>query len=109
MAEPKTAHMADDVSARGVLLAALAIGGGIAVSIGAAFLLVHEASVPVAVQPPDIASATKLQPAPAPDFAAYIAEKRNLLKRYAWVDRERGVVRIPIERAMEILSQRQAS
>jgi hypothetical protein len=31
--------------------------------------------------------------------------ERNVLTEYAWVDREAGIARIPIKRAMEIVSQ----
>jgi hypothetical protein len=34
------------------------------------------------------------------------AEQRKKLETYGWVSRERGVVRIPIERAMSILGER---
>jgi hypothetical protein len=34
--------------------------------------------------------------------------EQNLLTEYAWVDRDTGVARIPVERAMEILSQQPA-
>jgi hypothetical protein len=48
-------------------------------------------------------------PAPAPDEAAprtleeVEAEEARLLGSYEWMDREAGVVRIPIERAMELV------
>jgi hypothetical protein len=34
------------------------------------------------------------------------AAEDSLLKSYGWIDRERGIVRIPIDRAIEILAQR---
>lgn len=34
------------------------------------------------------------------------AEENAALKSYGWVDRDAGIVRVPIERAMEILVQR---
>ena len=36
------------------------------------------------------------------------AREKSLLSEYAWVDREAGVARIPIRRAIEILAQRPA-
>jgi hypothetical protein len=36
--------------------------------------------------------------------AVVAADQRAVLDSYGWVDRDRGVVRIPIERAMEIVS-----
>ncbi len=45
------------------------------------------------------------------DTAEFLDELREshieTLNSYGWVDRERGVVRIPIERAMELLSSRE--
>jgi hypothetical protein len=38
------------------------------------------------------------------DQSAVDAEARARLESYAWVDREAGVVRIPIERAMALLA-----
>lgn len=34
------------------------------------------------------------------------AEQRRLLHRYGWIDRNQGIARIPIERAMEVLAER---
>jgi hypothetical protein len=43
----------------------------------------------------------RLQMDPAADLAAYRAAQTRELTSYGWVDRQRGVVRIPIERAMQ--------
>lgn len=38
----------------------------------------------------------------------YEAQQRDLLSRYEWIDQERGVARIPIDRAIDVLqSQKQ--
>jgi hypothetical protein len=50
----------------------------------------------------------RLQPAPIRDLEALRAREDALLGSYAWIDRDAGIVRIPIERAMEILSARAA-
>lgn len=34
---------------------------------------------------------------------AHVAEERKLLESYAWIDRDKGIVRVPIEKAIEIL------
>jgi hypothetical protein len=41
-------------------------------------------------------------------LAERAAEQRELLGAYRWVDRERGVVSIPIERAMELVVRESA-
>jgi hypothetical protein len=48
----------------------------------------------------------KLQPLPALDLARFRAEEDLALGTYGWVDKDKGVVRIPIERAMRLLSER---
>lgn len=49
-----------------------------------------------------------LQSAPQDERAAYFAEKDRLLHGYAWVDRQAGTARIPIEVAMALLAARGA-
>jgi hypothetical protein len=48
----------------------------------------------------------RLQVAPQADLAALRAREDVALKTYGWVDRNAGVVRIPIERAMDLIAQR---
>lgn len=48
----------------------------------------------------------RLQPNPRADLLAFRAEEDAVLKTYGWVDKGRGIVRVPIDRAMEILAQR---
>ncbi len=54
------------------------------------------------------------EPAPGPrllvnpgrDLKEMRAEEDSVLNHYGWVDRKNGVVRIPIDRAIEILAER---
>jgi hypothetical protein len=46
-----------------------------------------------------------LESAPQNERARYFSEKEQLLQRYEWIDRDRGVARIPIEEAMRMLAQ----
>jgi hypothetical protein len=39
-----------------------------------------------------------------PDRALEEQRARTILESYAWVDQEKGVVRVPIERAMELVA-----
>lgn len=48
----------------------------------------------------------RLQSAPQDEKEAYLAEKEELLHGYAWVDREAGIARVPIEVAMDLLAAR---
>jgi hypothetical protein len=48
----------------------------------------------------------RLQPNPRADLLALRAQEEAVLETYAWIDKGRGTVRVPIERAMELLAQR---
>ena len=50
--------------------------------------------------------APRLQTDPLADLEALHARERGQLDGYAWVDRQAGTVRIPIERAMQLLAER---
>lgn len=46
----------------------------------------------------------RLQPDPTRDLAAYRHAQRNA-DYWGWVDREHGIARIPVERAMELMAK----
>jgi hypothetical protein len=48
----------------------------------------------------------RLQQSPPIDLRDMRAAEDKLLHRYTWVDRDKGVVRIPIERAMDLVVER---
>jgi hypothetical protein len=48
----------------------------------------------------------RLQDNPRTDLRAIRSDEDRLLHHYGWVDKEHGVVRIPVERAIDILAQR---
>jgi hypothetical protein len=47
-----------------------------------------------------------LQPNPTADLAAFRAAEEIELATWAWVDRDKGVARVPVERALEIVIAR---
>jgi hypothetical protein len=49
--------------------------------------------------------APREQPNPLADLTALQARENAELNSYGWVDRSNGVVRIPIDRAIELLTQ----
>lgn len=53
-----------------------------------------------------LAPPPRLQTNPQVDLAAFQKNENGKLNSYGWVDRERGVLRIPIERAMDLIAQR---
>ncbi|HKS97122.1 MAG TPA: hypothetical protein VJV74_13445 [Terriglobia bacterium] len=48
----------------------------------------------------------RLQVTPVADLDRYLAEQQHELTTYGWVDQKAGVVRIPIDRAMDLLLQK---
>jgi hypothetical protein len=46
----------------------------------------------------------RLQINPGNDYAERLQREAEQLQSYGWIDRERGLARIPIDRAMEILA-----
>jgi hypothetical protein len=62
--------------------------------------------VPPGVEIPTAPPDPKLQPDPYAGLRALRAEEKATLDSYGWVDEKNGVARIPIERAIDILSAR---
>jgi len=48
----------------------------------------------------------RLQEVPAADLQKLEKEERDVLENYAWIDEKSGIVRIPIDRAIELLAER---
>jgi hypothetical protein len=48
----------------------------------------------------------RLQVSPQLDTRAILGQERAILSSYGWVDRQAGIVRIPIGRAIELLTER---
>jgi hypothetical protein len=66
----------------------------------------EETNVVTAVQPRQIFPQPQLQQQPVLDLKAIRAEEDLVLNSYAWVDRQKGIVRIPIAQAIDLLAQR---
>lgn len=47
----------------------------------------------------------RLQTDPSEDLVRFRGEEENRLNRYYWIDKERGVVHIPIQQAMKELAE----
>jgi len=61
---------------------------------------------PLAAQLPDHPPDPRLQVMPAADLQQIRAEEQEKLTSYGWVEPNAGVVRIPVERAMELVVER---
>ena len=48
----------------------------------------------------------RIQPNPALDMQSYLQSQQSLLNSYGWIDRQNGIVRLPVDRAMELLLER---
>jgi hypothetical protein len=59
-------------------------------------------AVTTPTQPPE----PRLQTTPVADLKEYRAKQEEMLTTYGWVDRKAGLVRIPIDRAIEVVAQR---
>lgn len=109
-------HEGSDVSIKslGIFLATLAITmvitGAIVVWMFDLFLKeAEEADVP----PSPLAQSSEPAPPPGPllqvaerlDLRLHRESQEKLIHETAWIDRDRGVVRIPIERAIEITAE----
>jgi hypothetical protein len=71
------------------------------------FLVHKQGAVPdPSAGPSELPPAPRLQVTPAADLHQLRERENNLLNDYGWVDRKEGMARIPIDRAMDIISQR---
>jgi hypothetical protein len=66
-------------------------------------------SVANTVVPTTLFPQPQLQRTPILDLRAIRAEEDKLLNSYAWVDQPKGVVRIPVAQAIDILAARAAA
>jgi hypothetical protein len=48
----------------------------------------------------------RLQVSPQVDMRAILTNERSILDSYGWVDQQAGIVRMPIERAIDLLTER---
>jgi hypothetical protein len=58
------------------------------------------------VEPVKLFPEPQLQKTEILDLKALHAEEDKLLNGYAWVDPKQGIVRIPVDRAIEVLAKR---
>jgi hypothetical protein len=124
--EPSTAshqpagHESRDIAPRPIAVAS--IGGAVVVlaMVGLMWLLIDFSALRQARESPPanpLASTfarreppePRLQPHPLRDLQSLREWERSILGGYGWVDRESGVVRIPIERAKKLLAEREAA
>jgi hypothetical protein len=104
----KGAKQGADIKVRGVIGGAAAVGAAIvlALAVTRAFLAglgagTHDPSA----APRELPPAPREQLHPLADYQQYRAAEQRRLATYAWVDRQAGIVQIPVERAMSLLAR----
>lgn len=111
----RAGHETRDVNLRVVLWLALGTAVGVAlVSVGLWWLLLGYRNEALQNQPPTSPLLTQPQVPPAPrlqntpilDYEQYQAGEETKLTTYAWIDKDQGIVRIPVSRAMDLLLER---
>jgi hypothetical protein len=114
-------HESGHPNLRNAVIVAMSVALMIALCVGTAGVLVHEfaRSRPMQwMQPLGLVSAPDLKPLhrfPPPnleiddghgDLSALQFSEKELLNSYGWIDRSNKVVRIPIDRALDLIAKR---
>jgi hypothetical protein len=103
-----------DANTSGVLLFIALLATTVVLVLLFAWGLFRHYSVSINNSPPDspftgvreVPSAPRLQVTPREDLQRILADQQSKLETYGWEDRQAGTVRIPIERAMDLLVQK---
>jgi hypothetical protein len=114
---PHVRHEPGDVNAVALTKSGLAMAGLIVVFLFGLwgmfeYLKNREAEMGLPLSPAAIVNAQKqppeprLQRYPVRDMRDMRAAEDRILRQYAWIDPDKGIVRIPVERAMDLIAQR---
>ncbi len=112
---PTVRHEERDVNARAVTAAGLGIFGFTVAAVFAMWFLFNflarretpgEPARAAWSETSQLPPAPRLQASPAADYKNIRAAEDKLMNSYAWIDPDKGIVRIPVNRALEILAQR---
>lgn len=97
---------APDVRLKPLLLTGLFIVVFTAVTIGGLRFYYNRQDLGPLVQAARTFPSPRLQQNPEADLAAMLQEQRAKLDGYAWIDRDKGIARLPIAEAMQRLAER---
>ena len=67
------------------------------------YFKIHDGGEARTIDPATVFPRPQLQKTPIPDLGTMRAEEDAVLNNYGWVDKQKGVVRIPIDRAMDLV------
>lgn len=99
----------EEVNGRAVLLVGAGTLALVFAAIGLALLFERLTGLAEpSATPPATFAPPQLQSDPAGELRAYQAAQQARLSGYGWVDREAGLVRIPVRRAMDMVAARGA-
>lgn len=113
-ANPHVDHESSDITIRGVVFAAAGLAVVTLLCIGLAtglFVYLNRAATRAEgppLMPPEatLPAEPRIQPDPASALREMRAEESRILDDYRWIDKEGGLARIPIDRAMKVLIER---
>lgn len=109
-----TGYEIRDANTSGILLFLALLATTVVLVLLFAWGLFRQYSLSINNKPPDspftgvreVPSAPRLQVTPREDLQRILADQQSKLETYGWEDRQAGTVRIPIERAMDLLVQK---
>ena len=101
----RDAHESYAVAARRLHWIAAILFASLVAVVLVMYLLAHTWLKTAEHPPGAIPSGPRLQSDPAVDLAAERRREQAQLNGYAWVDRDKGVARIPIDRAIDLLAR----
>jgi hypothetical protein len=109
-----TGYETRDANTSGILLFLALLATTVVLVLLFAWGLFRQYSLSINNKPPDspftgvreVPSAPRLQVTPREDLQRILADQQSKLETYGWEDRQAGTVRIPIERAMDLLVQK---
>ena len=108
-------HEQSDLSPKKIALFGISLAGVIVIVLFVAYLLIHRFYTQEArkeVRPSPLSYTPELVPGPrlivdsGKEFKEMRAAEDRILNTYDWAEIEKGIVRIPINRAMDILAQK---
>jgi hypothetical protein len=109
-------HETEDASVPGIVYAGVGLAvGSLIVALIVYGVFQYLANQPLTTAPPNPLAETDQQRIPPPprieehpaiELKDLHAEEDQILKTYGWTDKSAGIVRIPVERAMELQLER---
>ncbi len=109
-ASEKSGYEVEDASAKGIAVFAVGlftiiIGTMLVLGIMYKFLYHDDQAIPVPEAQANFQNAPKARTSIDEDWVGIDVQARQHLEGYGWTDRRQGVVKLPIERAMELVAK----